>query len=403
MTSEVPPFLLAELMAPALLILAAGFVLTWVATRSVLLSLFLPLAKATVFVVYFAAFFDGTWTFLDDWTYLEKGQLLLDQGVSTTNFFAHLPLLFSTAGGKHFVYHLFNADAARLFGPAYYAPVAFNIVLTFVAAGFMAGAAKAGLHFSRRLAVGLFASLVLYPDLVAWSTVVNGKDTLVMTGTGVAVYVISQIESGRYRRAVILGVVIGFVLFFTRFYTPLMMLAAFGLAMLLSSSGRRRPWLWLLVTLGGAGVLSVLGMRGLVNAFNLLLQDFVNPIYGFFRYLLTPIPFNTTEHYDFLDLPQVLYWALMPFLVYGVYRVWRRATLTARFAVIYFLLMVALYAMFAELQGPRHRYQLDGLIVLFQFLGFLSVFRQLGMGRGSEKPTASKDYSGMASPPRMLD
>lgn len=390
-------------MAPSLLIFVVGFFITWTVTRSVLLGLSLSFVKAGVFLVYFAAFFDGTWTFLDDWTYLASGQALVERGVSVTNSLAHLPLLFSTAGGKHFVYHLFNADAARLFGPAYYAPVALNIVLTFVAAGFMAGAAKAGLHFSRRLAAGLFASLVLYPDVVAWSTVMNGKDTLVMTGTAMAVYVISQAEVGRNRRAVNLALVLGFVMFFTRFYTPLMMLAAFGLALMLSSSGRRSPWLWILMILGGAGVLGVLGKHGLTDALNLLLQNLVSPLYGAIRYLLTPIPFNTTEHYSFLDLPQVFYWALMPFFVYGVYRVWRRATLTARFSVIYFLSMVALYAMFAELQGPRHRYQLDGLIVLFQFVGFISVFRQLGMGVGAEKNSSGEWLSHKTSPSGRLN
>jgi hypothetical protein len=247
----------------------------------------------------------------------------------------------------------------------------------------MAGGTKAGLHCLRCLAVGLFVSLALYPDFVAWSTFVNGKDTLVMTGLAMAVYVVSQAELGRNRRAVVLALIVGFVLFFTRLYTPLMMLAAFGLALLLSFSGRRF-WIWLLFFARGG---AVLGTSGLANAFNLLLQDFVNPIYGFFRYVLIPIPFKTTENYDFLDLPQVFYCALMPFLVYGVYRVWQRATLTARFTVIYFLLMVVLYVMLAELQGPRHRYQLDGLIVLFQFLGFLSFFRQLGMGEGAKKTT----------------
>jgi hypothetical protein len=140
----------------------------------------------------------------------------------------------------------------------------------------------------------------------------------------------------------------------------------------------------------------VLGTRGLADTFNLLLQDFENPIDGFFRYLLTPIPFSTTEHYAFLDWPQVLYWALVPFLVYSVYRVWRRGTLTARFIVIYFLLMVALYTMFAALQGPRHRYQLDGLIVLFQFLGFVSVFRQLGSGGRAPKPLSANGPLGAA-------
>jgi hypothetical protein len=139
------------------------------------------------------------------------------------------------------------------------------------------------------------------------------------------------------------------------------------------------------------------------SAFNLLLQDWVNPGYGIVRYLLTPIPFHTTEAYSFLDLPQVVYWGLVPFLIYGVYRVWQRRTLTARFIVIYFLLTVALYAIFGELQGPRHRYQLDGLIVLFQFLGVLGVFRQLGIGRRAQKSLVDNVRPSMAPPTKRLN
>lgn len=403
MSPSVSPFPLAELMVPALFIFVTGFILTLAATRSVMLSMFLPLIKAVVYVVYYVVLFDGTWTFLDDWSYLERGRTLLKHGVGIANFSVHLPLLFSTAGGKHFFYYLFNADAMRLFGYAYYAPVAVNVALTFLAAGLMAGAAKTGLNFSRNLAAGLFASIVLYPDVVAWSTIVNGKDTVVMAGISMAVYVVSLAESGRYRRALSLALFLGLVLLFTRFYTPLMMLVALGLALTLSSSGRRRSWLWLLVVTGGGAVLGVLGTRMLGSAFNLLLQDWVNPGYGIVRYLLTPIPFHTTEAYSFLDLPQVVYWGLVPFLIYGVYRVWQRRTLTARFIVIYFLLTVALYAIFGELQGPRHRYQLDGLIVLFQFLGVLGVFRQLGIGRRAQKSLVDNVRPSMAPPTKRLN
>ena len=93
--------------------------------------------------------------------------------------------------------------------------------------------------------------------------------------------------------------------------------------------------------------------------------------------LLTPILFHTTEHYAFLDLPQVFHWLMMPALAYGVYRIWRWASLTVRFVVSYFLALILLYAMFGELQGPRHRYQIDGLIALFQFYGGLGILKQL--------------------------
>lgn len=377
MIYAVQPFPLVELVPPALLIAVLGFVIALWVTRKPHWSLFVAATKSAVFIVYYGAFFDGTFTFLDDWGYLERGGHLLEQGVSVTNLFAHLPELFSTAGGRHFVYYLFNADSFRLLGQAYYAPVAVNVILTFVAAAFMAAASRNGLDFSGRLAAGLFVFMALHPDIVAWSTIMNGKDTLVLTGTAMAVYGISLAGGGRYGASVLLAVTVGLVLFFTRFYVPLMLLVGFLTAMLLSSTGRRRPALWLLVPAGLAGIVSILGIEGLADAYGRLQAAFVNPLYGIPRMVLTPIPFRTTESYAFLDLPQVFHYTLLPILAYGVVRVWRHATLTARFVVVYFLLMILLYGMFDELQGPRHRVQLDGLIALFQFYGGIGLLKEM--------------------------
>jgi hypothetical protein len=37
--------------------------------------------------------------------------------------------------------------------------------------------------------------------------------------------------------------------------------------------------------------------------------------------------------------------------------------------------MVLLYGSFTTLQGARHRVQIDGLVVIFQFYGILALFR----------------------------
>ncbi len=371
------PFQLVELAGPAFMILVLGFLIGLWITRKPRWSLFVAATKATIFSVYYGVLFDGTFNFLDDWTYLRLGRRLLEQGVSVTNLYGHLPELFSVAGGRHFIYYLYNAESLRLLGHAYFAPVALNVVLTFAAAGFMAAAARGGLGFPKSLVIGLFVFSALHPDVLAWSTIMNGKGSLVLTGTAVAVYAVSMAGNGRYGAAVLLAVSVGGVLFFTRFYVPLMLLAAFLGAMLLSPAGRRRPALWLLVPAGLVGVVSALGVNGLLDAYGRLQDGFVNPLYGFPRMALTPIPFHTTEHYTFLDLPQVFHWAMMPALVYGVFRVWQQATLTARFVVLYFLAMILLYGMFENLQGPRHRYQLDGLIALFQFYGGLGILKQV--------------------------
>lgn len=382
--SFVSSFLFADLLLPALVIFFLGFTISWKVTRAPHWAIFVAYTKTVVFLGYYGFFFDGTYTFLDDWTYLYGGELLLNKGVSLLNMFAHLPDLFLLAGGKHFIYYVLNADAFRLFGPGYYSPVALNIVLTFLAAAFMAAAAKRGLGFSRKLAAGFFICMVLHPDVVAWSTIMNGKDVLVLTGTALAVYAVSLAADGQHIRAVILAVMVGLVLFFTRFYIPLLLLCALFASLFLSSMGRRRPLLWLIVPVGLISLFVVLGPGGLADAFGLFQEGFVNPLYGVPRILLTPIPFNTADNYAFLDFPQLFHWTMMPALAYGCVRVWLRATLTARFLVIYFLLTLFLYGMFDHLQGPRHRVQLDGLIALFQFYGGVDILKQM-LGRQSRR------------------
>lgn len=56
--------------------------------------------------------------------------------------------------------------------------------------------------------------------------------------------------------------------------------------------------------------------------------------------------------------------------------VWKKKTLTGHFLVIYFLVMTVLYGVQTTLQGPRHRIQIDGLIVIFQYYGILALVRR---------------------------
>lgn len=383
--SSSAPFSIIELLWPAATIAVAGFFICLWGTRSLFWSTFIALAKSGIFFVYYAFLFDGTFTFLDDWNYFNKGQILLSQGVSFVNMLTHLPELNVQANGQHFIYYLYNADAFRIFGPEYYAPVALNVLLTFFSAGLMASVARVGLNLPHRLADWLFVFYVLHPDVVVWSTIMNGKDTLVATGTAMALFAFSQAELGRYKRAVLLVVFVGCMLLFLRFYVPLILLVALMAALISSVSGRRSPLLWLLTGLGFVGVFFVIGgVAGLGDALARLEEKYVNPLFGAVRFLLTPIPFNTMREYAFLDYPQVFHWAFMPFLGYGIFQVWKRATLTSRSVVIYFLMMLLLYGMFEELQGPRHRVQLHGAVILFQFYGILSFLRKVLLARDKQ-------------------
>lgn len=381
------PFALGTLLWPAGFIILVGFAVALGSTRFVSWSVGAAFAKAGFFLAYYAFYFNGTYTFLDDWTYLKGGKLLLARGVSMVNSYSHIPELMTLAGGKDFLYYPFNADSFRLFGVGYYAPVALNIALTFVAAALMVAVARRGLGFSRRLSAGLFLVIVLHPEVVAWSTIMNGKDTLVATGTVLAIFAVVRVQQRKHVTAILLGSLSGVVLFFTRFYVPLILVAALLIALVCSPSGRRARLPWLLAAIALTALLGTLGTGALVHALSRIQNHFVDPVYGLVRFALTPIPFHTTKHYAFLNVPELIQWVLMPFLLYGVLWVWKRRTLAARFIVIYFLLMMLLYAAFGTLQGPRHRVQIDDLIILFQFCGIVWFLRQAAHTREARVTT----------------
>jgi hypothetical protein len=370
------PFPLTDLVVPACFILVSGLVIAYAFTRHVAVSFGTAVVKTGLFLLYFGWLFDGSYTFDDDMRYLHIGEQLADNGIGLLDILSHYRYIVSTVTGSNVAYYVYNATAVTLFGHGYYAPVAINIVLTFLGAGLLTKTACAGLGMSRRVGIGLFALVALSPDILAWSTIPNFKDTLVATATAAGVYAVALADQRRLVRAVVVALAATFVLSMTRLYVPLMLAAAFGITLFLSRHGRRNPWLWLLAAAALLVVVRHMGHGSLMGAVYSVRANMVNPVVGVIRFMVTPIPFHTAPGYGFMDLPQMVYWALLPFMFYGMLCVWRRGTMTARFMVIYFVLMIVLYGSFSTLQGARHRVQIDGLVAIFQYYGLLALFRQ---------------------------
>ena len=371
-----PAFPFSDLAIPAIAILTIGFLIALACTRRPVLSAVIAALKAGLFAVYFGVLFDGSYTFLDDWRYLRVGQMLAREHVGILNFFTNYHYVRSTVESANLSYYIYNASAIDLFGAGYYAPVAINVMLTFVAAALLMQTARIGLGMSRRVSTGLFVCLALDPSILAWSTVTNMKDILVATATMGVVYAVALVDAHKVWRALTAAVIGAAVLIVTRFYVPLTLGVGFGIALFFSRRARRSPWLWLLGVVALVAVVHFLGHGSLISAVHDLRAHAGNPVTGVVRFIATPIPFHTTPGYSFLDLPQLVYWLLLPFEAWGLAAVWRKRTLTGRFLVVYFLIMTALYGVLTSLQGPRHRIQIEGLIVVFEYYGILAMVRR---------------------------
>ncbi|MGH8155728.1 MAG: hypothetical protein ACREP0_10940 [Rhodanobacteraceae bacterium] len=369
------PFPLVDLTLPTLFILVAGFAITFAFTRHLQVSFWTALIKAGLYLLYFGYLFNGTYTFDDDLRYLGIGEQFAANHVGLLDLITHYKYIVGTVTGNNIGYYVYNATAVRLFGFGYYAPVAINVVLTFLAAGLLMKTARVGLGMSRSTSIGLFAVVALSPDILAWSTIPNFKDTLVAAATAAAVCAVALVDGRRILRALLLAAAAVFVLAVTRLYVPLMLGVAFGITLFLSRRGRRNPLLWVLAAIVLVLVVRHIGHGSMVGALHTLRSQMDNPVKGVIRFLVTPIPFHTAPGYNFMDIPQLIYWVLLPLMFYGMHDVWRKATLTGRFIVIYFVLMILLYGSFTTLQGARHRVQIDGLVALFQYYGLLALLR----------------------------
>lgn len=370
------PFSLDTLALPAAAIFLMTLIASYQATKMPGTSIFLAFIKAGIFVIYFGLAFDGTYTFFDDWTYLDGGKELLHGGVGITNLAENWELALFIGGGDHFLYYLFNAYAFRLFGEGYFAPVALNILLSVLIAYYGTRLAIVEFGLKRQASNLFFLFLLLHPDILAWSNVMNGKDVLVLLLHVILLTAASIYLRGKLHKALWLALPAILVLFFLRFYVPLL----FAMALILGAvliKGRGRFWYLLMSVAFALLSLVWIGEGGLQYVFITLQDNLVNPVHGLIRMLLTPIPFNTDKNYQFLNFPALMHWLLMPFFMIGLHKVWKMQTPFARFMIAYLIVFFGLYAVYGELQGPRHRVQLDFAWALLQFIGAMAVMRRL--------------------------
>lgn len=363
------PFEIELLLAPALLIFLVTMCVAFRVTRSSVFCIVAAFVKTSLFIFYYGLLFDGTFTFLDDWTYLEGGTELLSQGVGFSNLKENFEFTLMIGRGDHFLYYLYNTYAFRVFGNGYYAPVALNILLTILVAWFGTHLAAREFGLSVSWKKYFFGFLLLHPDILAWSNVMNGKDILVLLLHVLLLLSCSLLFERKLGIALLLAFPVCVILFFTRFYVPLLFVVALLGGVMLAGDQKGRMKFFMVAGFLFILVFSWTGFEGLNYAVDLVREDMINPLYGFVRAVFTPIPFHTEKAYSFLDMPALIHWLLFPFAFWGGVMIYRLRTPFSRFFLFYLFVFTALYSMYGELQGPRHRVQLDYGWAVLQFLG----------------------------------
>jgi hypothetical protein len=324
--------------------------------------------KVALSLAYFAALDSGGWRLLDDVTYAERSAELLAAGIGPVEALTDpdaFARLIGIAKGHHFGYFVYNLAAQALFGDHYWSAVFLNGLVT-CAAGllFFRILGQIGLARAYHRAATVF--LLLHWDLLAWSALLNVKDSVVLALTLWLFTAGYDLILARRWTALVHVVAASGLLFFFRWYVPVLFAAALGAWALTVLRGRRRLILLVLAALAGAAVWRARPPLDLVTTATLA------P--GMLRYYFTPRPWGLQPSYTFLLLPATLHWLLTPVAARGALLLWRGLP-RSRPLLLYLVVLMGFYALVPHLQGPRHRYQAVFVIALIQFYGALSVMR----------------------------
>jgi hypothetical protein len=381
--------LTAELAICSFLVAGIGFLLSITLLHRTV-ALFCATLKSALPLVYFSWYYDGSWTFLDDVSYLQQGQSLMDAGYGPLSvFFADggMDMLISMSEGSHILYGWFNLLAQSVIGQHYYAPVLLNVLLTFVAGRYLYAIARVA-GMSHRYGAALYFFFLIHWDILAWSSIVNLKDVLVLTLSVALMYSLLLCEQRitPLRSASVLGLI--FVFFWIRFYVPLLMLIAFALYWTLARAGAYGLRVKDTVSLAIVSlfVVGYLGVDTIEIYLSRLESEPMQISYGSLRMLLTPQPWSIEPEYAFLVVPSILGLLFLAPAFIGGALLWRQAP-RSRFIFIYFGLAILLYGAFEELQGPRHRVQLVFCLAWMQLhsLWVLAVrAKRAASGRGMQ-------------------
>lgn len=328
----------------------------------------LALFRSGVPLIYFACFYDGSWTFLDDATYHINGGLLLAAGYDPLSvLWEHdgRVMLTELSQGSHTLYTWWNMSAQHLFGEHYFSAVFMNVLVTFAVARAFFGMLSAGGYGASALghayARGAAVFFLIHPEVVVWSSFINLKDLLVMGLTFAALRGAGQLADGQGARGVVI-LAISFVLLWSlRYYVPVLVTAAAALALF------ARP---------GLALKFILAPLAVWAYFFLLPWEWDDldmfrageVLYGMLHVLLTPKPWNIDEEFSYLAFPAAFHWTMLVPMLIGGARLWKRVP-QARIFLCYFAIVLFFYGSVPDLQGPRHRVQVAFICAWMQFQG----------------------------------
>lgn len=360
-------FSFASLWLPSITIFIFGYIVCTYILKDRLQAFVIAAVKALLFFSYFYFVYDGTYTSgSDDYYYLSKGALLVKQ-------IREIPLasieLMHVAESFHFMYVVISAIAQYAFGEHYYSLAAINVMAS-ILCGVISYAIIKNQYQDDKLAKIFCMAMLIYPDVLSWSSVFAGKDTFVLLGHLIFLYAFSNLIKGDVRRGGLFILIALLFMLNLRFYVVIIFLPLVFLKI------QKR----FVIYLFSLGLIAAALFFDLFHTFAVLFKGGMSYVefddYKFLRlpfdvvhFWLTPRPFHEDSIHGFLLFADIFNWIFFPLIFFGLLKCFRSKDQFAKFLAIYFLAFSVFYGLIDYLNGPRHRLQLTFALIFFLWVG----------------------------------
>lgn len=354
-------------------------------TKQLKFSILTALIKYSFCLIYFLVWINyRPVVLLDDQTYFEQSIVIYEDSKGSLPYlfsFESIAYIASLAGGSHFGYYIYVFISFIFFGPYYYSPVILNVFFSVLTGAVLYKTlVLAGLN--KRFCMFFIFFFLLHWDIITWSSFINLKDIFVLFLVVSALNCLIGLRLKKRKLwTLIILATIAFILLVFRFYLVYFLLVTgivyfIMIKMYKIQSRWTGPMMRFLVL-----VLMPVGFYIIfVRMFSSSLAELggaTNVVFGFFRFIFTPLPYSIEENYSFLLISSILHWLMLPLFFYGVYLFIKRHFIALMPFLILTLLLCVFYGSFGELQGPRHRVLLLYFITLAQALALYELLNIL--------------------------
>ena len=359
-----------ELIFPSLTIFFVSIFISFKLTKNAVFSLFISLVKTFIFFAYFSIFGDNLIKIGDDGSYYKFGLLLKENNITFYNFLFNLDTVFRIVSLDSAIgYYIFNLISFQIFGNSYSSPMALNILICVLSAYLFTKLLLNENLLSQKNYKYFYLFFSLNPVILTWSSLINIKDLFVMFLTIALFYSFVFFKENKILKSFLLGIFISVILFYTRFYIPLIFYVSVFIVWSINNKKNIKSLLLIFIV----GVIAFIYYKDAIfGATNTMKEFAYNPLLGYIRILLTPLPFKISELYSFLTISSFYKFIIFPFLCLGILSSFKfRKSQFFQILFIYTFLLLLILSSTEILQGPRQRLQVESILIYLEFIGII--------------------------------